>query len=97
MNFQAAGNIVGIDAASHRHSSIGSGVGDNNRPFRNIIKAEPAAHTLTGQHIPNKNAVDSANGGTATDRIGKTICHALILVLGAVKAGACRSRSIFLL
>ena len=53
--------------------------------------------TLTGQHTPNKNAVNSANGGTATDRSGKTICHALISVLGAEKAGARRSRSLFFL
>ena len=53
--------------------------------------------TLTGQHTPNKNTVNSANGGTAADRSGKTICHALILVLGAERAGACRSRSIFFL
>jgi hypothetical protein len=90
MNLQAAVKGIapagGIRPASHITASSVS-----------ATKAEPAAHTLTGQHIPNKNAVDSANGGTATDRIGKTICHALILVLGAVKAGACRSRSIFLL
>jgi hypothetical protein len=41
--------------------------------------------TLSGQHIPNKNAVNSASGGMATDRSGKTICHALILVFGAEK------------
>jgi hypothetical protein len=68
MNFQAADNIVGIDAALAERPMAQVIVGhspalnsnDNghwwellswshNRPFRNIIKAEPAAHTFVGQ------------------------------------------------
>jgi hypothetical protein len=51
MNFLAADNIVGIDAAKTGHSSVDLASEIHNHPFRNIIKAEPAAYYFGGVSI----------------------------------------------